>query len=103
MSLSSDDLAQIKQLLDDNQAKTKQMLSDALLDHTADMRQLMQAMLAAQMRDIDARFDAVDERFEEQDEKLNTIIDAVGIQFNEQSDQLDDHETRIGRLEKRAA
>lgn len=83
-------------------------------DDLADIKQLMQALLQAQEERINKRFDEVyqrmDERFDqvyehldEQDDKLNTIMDAVGTRFNEQSEQLDDHEKRIIRLEKRAA
>ena len=80
-------------------------------DDLADIKQLMQALLQAQeermMNAMDKRFDEVyrrmDERFDEQDDKLNTIMDAVGTRFNEQDEQLDNHEERIVRLEKRAA
>lgn len=76
-------------------------------DDLADIKQLMQALLQGQEERMNKRFDEVyrrmDERFDEQDDKLNVIMDAVGTRFNEQSEQLDDHEERIVRLEKRAA
>ena len=76
-------------------------------DDLADIRQLMEALLRAQeeriMKTMNKRFDEVYDRFDEQDDKLNTIMDAVGTRFNDQDEQLDDHEERIVRLEKRAA
>lgn len=80
-------------------------------DDLADIKQLMEALLRAQeeriTKTMDKRFDEayqhMDERLDEQDEKLNTIMDAVGTRFNNHDEQLDDHEGRIVRLEKRAA
>ena len=85
MSLTSDDLADIKQLL------------QALLD--AQETRIMTVM-SQRFDQVEARFEA---RFDEQDEKLNTIMDAVGVEFGEYAEQLDDHETRIVRLEKQPA
>lgn len=85
MSLTSDDLADIKQLM------------QALLD--AQETRIMTVM-SQRFDQVEARFEA---RFDEQDEKLNTIMDAVGVEFGEHAEQLDDHETRIVRLEKRTA
>ena len=76
-------------------------------DDLADIKQLMQAVVRAEIKDMDKRLDKMhqymNDRFDEQDEKLDAIMDAVGIQFNEHTEQIDDHETRIVRLEKRAA
>ena len=85
MSLTSDDLADIKQLM------------QALLD--AQETRIMTVM-NQRLDQVEARFEA---RFDEQDEKLNTIMDAVGVEFGEYAEQLDDHETRIVRLEKQPA
>lgn len=79
-------------------------------DDLADIKQLMEAVIRAQddridkkFADIDNRFAGIDDRFEEIDEKLNTIMDAVGVNLNEHTEQLDDHEARIVRLEKQPA
>ncbi len=92
MSLTSDDLADIKQLM------------QALLQ--AQEERMMNAMdkrFDEVYRRMDERFDQVYEHLDEQDDKLNTIMDAVGTRFNEQDEQLDNHEERIVRLEKRVA
>jgi hypothetical protein len=79
-------------------------------DDLADLKQLMEATVSVILKEqekrfdaIDARFNAVEARFDEQDEKLNTIMDAVGVEFGEHVEQLEDHESRIIRLEKRTA
>lgn len=73
-------------------------------DDLTDIKQLMTSLLSTQERSI---MEAVDKRFEEQDEKLNEILNAVGTRFNDQddltldhTDQIKNHEKRIGRLEK---
>lgn len=73
-------------------------------DDLVDIKQLMEAVIHAQDVRIDKKFadmerrmdERMDERFEEVDEKLNTIMDAVGANLN-------DHERRIARLEKSPA
>lgn len=79
-------------------------------DDLADIKQLMEATVSAALKEqekrfdaIDARFDAIDARFDEQDEKLDTILNAVGADLTQHDEQLDDHEVRIVRLEKQAA
>ena len=79
MSLTSDDLADIKQLL-----------------------------LALENR-LDRRFDEVDKRFSDQDEQLNEILNAVGGDLEEKDEQiiahnkqLKNHESRILHLESQA-
>ena len=76
-------------------------------DDLADIKQLMTSLLSTQERSI---MEAVDKRFEEQDEKLNEILNAVGTRFNNQDEiSLDNtkknknHEKRILRLEKQIA
>ena len=145
MSLTSDDLADIKQLM------------EALLH--AQEKRMMQAMnerFAAQDARINKRFEELEERFEkrfqeidrrftgidnqftgmdnrftgmddrftgmdrrfkriedqldEQNEKIDTILDAVGVESNDQTNQTEEntkklanHESRILRLEARPA
>lgn len=76
-------------------------------DDLADIKQLMTSLLSTQERSI---MEAVDKRFEEQDEKLNEILNAVGTRFNNQDEisldntkQIKNHEKRILRLEKQIA
>lgn len=60
--------------------------------------------------DVDERFAATDRRFDLNDEKQEEILNAIGADHDrqgkalrQQADAIDDHETRIARLEKRAA
>lgn len=76
-------------------------------DDLADIKQLMVSLLNAQEKRLVER---MDERFKEQDEKLNEILDAVGAKFNDQDEtsashvkQIEDHERRILQLEKQVA
>ena len=80
-------------------------------DDLADIKQLMTSLLSAQEKRIEAHVEEMmNERFEEQDEKLNEILNAVGTRFNDQDEtsldhtkQIKNHEKRILRLEKQAA
>ena len=83
-------------------------------DDLADIKQLMSSLLSAQEKRLDERFDKIenrldkmeretDRRFEEQDEKLDEILNAVGGEFLDQSEQISDHERRIRRLENQTA
>ena len=83
-------------------------------DDLADMKQLMESLLRAQEKRIDARFAEQDRKFEamieDVDEKLDEIILAVGDQLAQKSgeiethaEQIDDHERRITRLETSVA
>ena len=83
-------------------------------DDLADMKQLMESLLRAQEKRIDARFAEQDRKFEamieDMDAKLDDIILAVGVQLAQKSgeiethaEQIDDHERRITRLETSVA
>ena len=83
-------------------------------DDLADMKQLMESLLRAQDKRIDARFAEQDRKFEamieDMDAKLDDIILAVGDQLAQKSgeiethtEQIDDHERRITRLETSVA
>ena len=83
-------------------------------DDLADMKQLMESLLRAQEKRIDARFAEQDRKFEamieDMDAKLDDIILAVGDQLGQKSgeiethtEQIDDHERRITRLETSVA
>lgn len=69
-------------------------------DDLADIKQLMEAVVSAATRE---QREYLDRRLGEQDDKLDAILDSVGSEFTEHDKQLDDHEVRIVRLEKRIA
>lgn len=86
-------------------------------DDLADIKQLMQGLLSQQAAQLDARFDAMDKKIEEVAEKIeeidkhladnadtqNEILNAVGSDLNRHSAKLDDHEERLNTLERKAA
>lgn len=76
-------------------------------DDLADIKQLMEATIGVALKEqdkrLEKRFEVIDRRFDEQDEKLDTILDAVGVRFEEHEAQLSNHDTRITKLERRAA
>ncbi len=86
-------------------------------DDLADIKQLMEAVVSAALKEQDERFDGIDQqfaridqqfaridqRFDDQDEKLDEIMNAVGMDLAKHSAKIDDHETRIKRLERKAA
>ena len=79
-------------------------------DDLADIKQLMTSLLSAQEKRIEAHMkEMMDKRFEEQDEKLNEILNAVGGDLEEKDEQiiahnkqLKNHESRILHLESQA-
>lgn len=95
MSLTSDDLADIKHLIEVSISAAMKM----------QMKEIRQEFDRVDKRfdAIDKRFEAIDERFEDMDMKLDTILDAVGTEFNDQQAVIDDHEKRLLKLEKKAA
>lgn len=86
-------------------------------DDLADIKQLMQGLLSQQAAQLDARFDAMDKKIEEVAEKIekidkhladnadtqNEILNAVGSDLNRHSAKLDDHEDRLNTLERKTA
>lgn len=76
-------------------------------DDLADIKQLMQAVVNAALLEQDKRIDAkfaeqdkrINAKFMEQDEKLDEIMNAVGVDLAKHSATLDDYEGRIKRLE----
>lgn len=85
MALSSDDIQDLKQFISTE-------LSRQLILQLGDVR-----------GDIKQLKDDIDARFEENDEKLNEILNAVGADLAKHTAKLDDHDERLVRLEKRAA
>jgi hypothetical protein len=73
-------------------ADLKQFIAATVSQEVAGFEQRLSARIDA----VEGRLDGMDQRFDSMDEKLNEIQNAVGERF-------DDHEHRIGRLERRAA
>ena len=80
MSLTSDDLADIKQLME-----------SVLSGHTAEINK--------RFDDINKRLDSMDKRFDENEEVQNEILNAIGTDLNRHSARLDDYEDRLKKLE----
>lgn len=90
MSLTHDDLEDIKQLMESVVYQHGRVLKDEL------KTELKTELKAELMEAINARFD-------EQDDKLNEILNVVGADLAKHTAQLDDHEDRIKRLERKPA
>lgn len=76
-------------------------------DDLADIKQLMEAVISAAITEqnsrIDAKFAKQDEKFAEHDEKLDEILNVVGEDLAKRTSKLDDHAVRITRLEAKVA
>lgn len=68
-----------------------------------DIKQLMEAVMNAAMKEQDKKFARLEQRFDEAQELQNEILQAVSDESASQGAALDNHETRIIRLEKAAA
>lgn len=102
MSLTSDDLADIKQLMEATiGAAMKEQ--DGRLEKRFDAIDKRFDGIDNRLDGIDSRLDGIDNRLDDMDVKLDTIADAVGVEFEKHEDKLGNHEVRIVRLEKRAA
>ena len=84
MSLTSDDLADIKQLME-----------SVLSGHTAEINK--------RFDDINKRLDSMDKRFDENEEVQNEILNAIGTDLNRHSARFDDYEDRLKKLERGVA
>lgn len=87
MSLTSDDLADIKQLME-----------SVLSGHTAEINKRFDD-INKRFDDINERLDGMDKRFDENEEVQNEILDAIGTHLNRHSARLDDYEDRLKKLE----
>lgn len=88
MSLTRDDIADIKQLMESVVAANNKVLLEEM---------------NRRFDEADVKFDLINEKLNEHDEKFDEILNAVGTDLNNQAAHLDDHETRITRLEKKIA
>lgn len=84
MSLTSDDLADVKQLME-----------SVLSGHTAEINK--------RFDDVNKRLDSIDKRLDENEEIQNEILNAIGIDLNRHSARLDDCEYRLNKLERGVA
>jgi hypothetical protein len=72
-----------------------------------DMRKVLQAFLAPELRAVDAKFSAVCARFDAIDEKLDALAKILEARFEATNDRIDDLKTsldldkRVERLETR--
>ncbi len=95
MSLTSDDLHDIKQLME-------AVVSAAMKEQDEKFEKRF-GTLEKRFDAMDERFDAMDRRFDDADEKQDEILNAIGTDMADHSVTLDNHEVRIVRLEKAAA
>lgn len=89
MSLTSDDLADIKQLM-----------QGLLSQQAAQLEKNLDEKLDGRLKKLEEK---LDERFAENVEMQNEILNAVGSDLNRHSAKLDDHEDRLNTLERKAA
>jgi len=115
MSLTSDDLADIKQLMESvlsgHTAEINKRFNgiNRRLDNTDkrldgmdkrfdDINERLDGM-DKRFDDINERLDGMDKRFDENEEVQNEILDAIGTHLNRHSARLDDYEDRLKKLE----
>ncbi len=119
MSLTSDDLADIKQLME-----------SVLSGHTAEINKRFDGInrrldntdkrldgmdkrfdsinkrldgMDKRFDDINERLDSIDKRLDENEEVQNEILNAIGTDLNRHSARLDDYEDRLKKLERGVA
>ena len=98
MSLTSDDLADVKQLME-----------SVLSGHTAEINKRFDDVnkrldgMDERFDDINERLDSIDKRLDENEEVQNEILNAIGIDLNRHSARLDDCEYRLKKLERGVA
>lgn len=73
-----------------------------LQDFMTDMKQFISVELSVITHTMDQRFAEQDAKFEAVNEKLDEILNAVGEDLQRNSARVDDHESRISRLEHKA-
>ena len=119
MSLTSDDLADVKQLME-----------SVLSGHTAEINKRFDSInkrldgvderldgmdkrfdsinkrlddMDERFDDINKRLDSIDKRLDENEEVQNEILNAIGTDLNRHSARLDDYEDRLKKLERGVA
>ena len=115
MSLTSDDLADVKQLMEsvlsshtaeinkrfDDINKRLDGMDERLdgMDNRFDDVNKRLDDMDERFDDINERFDSIDRRLDENEEVQNEILNAIGTDLNRHSARLDDYEDRLKKLE----
>lgn len=119
MSLTSDDLADVKQLMESvlsgHAAEINKRFDDInkRLDNTDKRLDGMDKRFDSinkrlddmdeRFDDINKRLDSIDKRLDENEEVQNEILNAIGTDLNRHSARLDDYEDRLKKLERGVA
>lgn len=115
MSLTSDDLADVKQLMEsvlsghtaeinkrfDDVNKRLDGVDERLdgMDKRFDSINKRLDGMDERFDDINERLDSIDKRLDENEEVQNEILNAIGTDLNRHSARLDDYEDRLKKLE----
>jgi len=122
MSLTSDDLADVKQLMESvlsgHTAEINKRFDDVNkrldgmderfdsinkrldgMDERFDSINKRLDGMDERFDDINERLDSIDKRLDENEEVQNEILNAIGTDLNRHSARLDDHENRLKKLE----
>ena len=119
MSLTSDDLADVKQLMESvlsgHAAEINKRFDDVNkrldgVDERLDGMDKRFDSINKRLDGMDERFDdinerlgSIDKRLDENEEIQNEILNAIGIDLNRHSARLDDYEDRLKKLERGVA
>ena len=119
MSLTSDDLADVKQLMEsvlsghtaeinkrfDDVNKRLDGVDERLdgMDKRFDSINKRLDGMDERFDDINKRLDSIDKRLDENEEVQNEILNAIGTDLNRHSARLDDYEDRLKKLERGVA
>ena len=119
MSLTSDDLADVKQLMEsvlsghaaeinkrfDDVNKRLDGVDERLdgMDKRFDSINKRLDGMDEHFDDINERLGSIDKRLDENEEIQNEILNAIGIDLNRHSARLDDYEDRLKKLERGVA
>ena len=119
MSLTSDDLADVKQLMEsvlsghtaeinkrfDDVNKRLDGVDERLdgMDKRFDSINKRLDGMDERFDDINERLDSIDKRLDENEEVQNEILNAIGTDLNRHSARLDDYEDRLKKLERGVA
>lgn len=73
-------------------------------DDIEDLKQFISATVSQQLAQQTGELrEEMNKHFDEQDEKLDEILNAVGSSIHEVEQKVDNHETRLTRLERKLA
>lgn len=119
MSLTSDDLADVKQLMESvlsgHTAEINRRFDDVNkrldgvdrrldgMDERFDSINKRLDGMDKRFDDINERLGSIDKRLDENEEIQNEILNAIGIDLNRHSARLDDYEDRLKKLERGVA